>query len=288
MQRFDDYVTRLEPSAHSSRLKTLKLQSKDAETCTWIFESVEYQQWLSAERSRLLRISGDSGCGKSVLTSNVIQNLLEGSGASDKSVVAYFYCVNTGNTDGTEKASRLLQDIVYQLYAHTRVHKDALAEANRLFMKNEGKDGGKAPSERGTRKTIDLLGHPKDTLVDLVKILHHEQVFLIVDALDECVDRADEELLELFDFWLAAKDVKIKIFASSRPEHDIRKELDQYPTIDLAQHNNSDIARKIDTNLAQLTNLTTVERKRIKQRMIEKAEGQFTYVDLAIKILHQP
>ncbi|KAL9082155.1 MAG: hypothetical protein Q9159_006670 [Coniocarpon cinnabarinum] len=293
IQKFEQYKVKLDPSEHSSRRKKLKLQDRQPGTCTWIFDDEQYRSWRNADDSRMLRIVGGSGKGKSVVTSTVIERLISEAKQDEHMVVAYWYCYS-GSTDGTQKAARLVQDVIFRLYEHATRHEDTLADMNRVFKKNDEKDktssnkgavGG--PDSRRVRKTVDFLGNPDETFVSLARILDHE-VFVVIDALDECADRREEELFDTLHTWVRDSGLKVKIFVSSRPETDIMTGLAQYPAIDLAEKNQADLARCTDSTLARFPTLTPHEKSRIRETMLERAEGQFTYIELAIKILNQP
>lgn len=66
-------------SEHSSSLKNSRLKPREGDTFEWFINSGEYRQWLSSKISQLLRVSGGSGYGKSVLTFTVVKKVLSNS-----------------------------------------------------------------------------------------------------------------------------------------------------------------------------------------------------------------
>ena len=185
-----------------------------------------------------------------------------------------------------------MQDVIYRLYRHSRSHEESLTEVNRLFTKNDTRDDkaigdDKAKSKSRGRKTLDFLGNSDETFISIARTLKHE-IFVIVDAIDECVDRLEAELFAALHSWVQDPEAKVKVLLSSRPEPEIMKNLENYPLIDIAQCNSPDIVRLTDAALSSSIDFTPSERRRIRAAMIEKAQGQFTYIDLAIKILEQP
>lgn len=295
-QRFEEYVKRLEPLDHHVRIKSLKIQNRQPGTCTWIFENKDYLEWLSSDRSRLLLVAGDSGLGKSVLTSTVIEDLESMSDGPNAPILAYFYCLNTGNTAGSQKASRLIQDVIYRIYKQAARDEDLLAEANRLFVKS--KDGKGKPAGTGTSKDShatsasaksanSLLGDPDEVLVKLIKLLKRK-VIVVIDALDECIDKVEEELYKSIHSWLDVDDIQIKVFVSSRPETDTMREFDRYTTLGLEKYNQEDLSRRVDAALGDYVNLSPTERRRVRAAILSRAENQFTYVNLAMSVLQQP
>jgi hypothetical protein len=57
------------------------------------------------------------------------------------------------------------------------------------------------------------------------------EVYIVLDALDECEDRASliSEVIALFK----ASKIKMKLFITSRPETDLLKTLQNYPTVEI-------------------------------------------------------
>ena len=78
------------------------------------------------------------------------------------------------------------------------------------------------------------------------------RVYLIFDALDECPGVTNPERATLFSFLvdLLEKHKKnVHILATSRPEEDIRNELEKFPRIDLEAHVAEDVKTFVHTEL---------------------------------------
>lgn len=105
---------------------------------------------------------------------------------------------------GTQKSSRLVQDILYGVYEYAKSDEEALAEINKMFKQNENKDNkptlGK--SKHKTLKTVEFVGNADETLIALAKTLNRE-VFVVIDALDECADKDDEDLYRTLQAWVS-------------------------------------------------------------------------------------
>jgi hypothetical protein len=54
-----------------------------------------------------------------------------------------------------------------------------------------------------------------------------KKIYLILDALDECSDRKEEELIQRLASMAKRDDLKIKILLTSRPEPDISEAMDK-------------------------------------------------------------
>ena len=249
----------------------------------------EYKQWQSATNFCILRLSGESGTGKSVVTSMIIQKMLESYQNANEAIVLFYYCLSTGNLGGPTTAGRAIHELVYHLYEHTRSDEDLLAQANRAFVKKEGR-GRRAPvednSDRGSTNSNVRWPPMHEILISLLRVLDRD-VYIVVDALDECDQESLEELGKFFSVCAAEETPKVKVFVSSRPEHHVDMHLGNHPVINLKQHNRRDIARHIDDAMTSLS-LTSIERTKVRAVLVDRADGQFTYSNLALDILRQP
>jgi len=146
----------------------------------WLLTSPIFDTWLK-EKSSILFCHGISGAGKTILTSIVIDHLLRLFKRKNLVAIAYTYC----DTDKAEEqtAERLLRNILKQLLQRYHIVPSSVQD---IFKDFEGQTS-------------------QPTLKDIVQALssmirtEHLEVFIIVDALDECLryDR-DRFLLELF------------------------------------------------------------------------------------------
>lgn len=285
--------TLLDPQDLSQRVLDQKFASKDKGTCQWIFKHEEFTAWHETTVSDLLWLFARGGYGKSVLMSNVIRHIQEEDSFQDQtSVVTYFFCVNAGTADATHNIDRIKKDIIYALYETTKANHEVLVEANRLFVLKDKKhqpdaaQGSKSDS-KGQRSTAnDGLPDLDDLLIGLARLLKR-RLFIAIDALDECVGDV-EELFSSFDYWLEADGTDIKLLVSSRPEPHLVERLHNRRKIDVEKNTQLDIAKRTDAALAKIPGLDRSERKLVRSRIIEKAGGQFTYVNTATDFLRQP
>src|SRR5215469_8047888 len=66
------------------------LKQRQADTSLWFLESEPYSRWKS-EGASFLWLYGIPGCGKTILSSAVLQNVFEYCGNNPGKVIAYFY-----------------------------------------------------------------------------------------------------------------------------------------------------------------------------------------------------
>ena len=70
---------------------------------------------------------------------------------------------------------------------------------------------------------------------------------LVLDALDECEPRSRDQLVKELTFLLSNAKNLLKVFISSRPDRDIRRQFLGKPNIEIqANHNDRDIQRFVD------------------------------------------
>ncbi|KAM0169111.1 hypothetical protein ACHAPF_010297 [Botrytis cinerea] len=174
---------------------------------SWILENPEFQQWRKDQQSQLLWIKGDPGKGKTMLLCGVI-NELEKSKA--KSVLlSHFFCQATDSQ--INHATAVLRGLIYllvdqqpSLTSHIRTKYDQAGKT--LF---EDSNAWVVLS----KIFINILQDPS-----------LDYVYLIVDALDECV----VDLPKLMDLIVQTSSIspRIKWIVSSRNWPNIEKALD--------------------------------------------------------------
>jgi hypothetical protein len=102
---------------------------------------------------------------------------------------------------------------------------------------------------------------------------HHSRVFVIIDGLDEIIDRSG--ILEFLTD-LALVDVNFKIFVASRPEVDLEFAFESYLTVAITQ---SDVQLDMETYVRQrLKKLQIGDDKETNQdvivsELVERAQG---------------
>jgi hypothetical protein len=193
----------------------IALKGRVQETCLWVLKSEKYARWKTGCAS-ILWLHGMPGCGKTVISTAILQNLLESCNSRSNGVSAHFYfgfdrlqmqCPET-----------LLRSLVCQL-SQNCVRMPASLDT--LFALRDNKQG--LPSLQ------TLLG------VFRQMILEFPQVFILVEALDECTQR-----LELMDVLATVADWQLQnlhLLMTSRGEQEIKSFLKDYAgekdTIDL-------------------------------------------------------
>ena len=256
------------------------------ETCLWIFENSEYKQWRDSAKNNILWISGHGGCGKSILVSAIIDAL--GNEVKDEeSILHYFYCdAGDESSKKTEKISRhLLSQLLEIVEATDAVGK--IDEANKTAEKVLQRRSGTKQAEKGSSK--ESITFPQ-AYREIVRTLARPKVYLIMDALDECIDLEEEGLIQSLKDIAASvvPDVSLKILLCSRPEPEIQKELRSFPSIDVESNNGPDIERNVKAEIEDLSGWTEAERELACKEVTRKAGSYFRCVALLVQLLKQP
>ncbi|KAF5857290.1 hypothetical protein ETB97_005974 [Aspergillus alliaceus] len=136
-------------------------------TGEWFLQSKEFMRWR-ADPSSTLWLHGIAGCGKTVLSSLIIDSMLELYRGSSKTATVYFYF--DFQDIGKRSPEAMLRSLVNQLLAAI----DYIPSKVEVLFASKN---GQQPT------TTDLLEVFKEC------ILSFEEVFIIVDAIDECAER---------------------------------------------------------------------------------------------------
>jgi len=201
-EKVDRWLSPSNPSTNYNKA----LEQRQHGTGQWFFQNESYLRWRT-ERGSLLWLYGIPGCGKTILSSTIIEELQK---RKDISILLYFYFDFTD----THKQSleSVLRSLISQLYnkeEDVRTHLD-------LFYSCQS--GGQQPSIKSLctifRDTIKIAG----------------EVWIVLDALDECQTRKSSPDGGLFNWiWdLRNSQVNIHFLVTSRPEEDIESAIEEW------------------------------------------------------------
>jgi len=178
----------------------------EAGTGNWVLRSAEWVDWIEGRR-RCLWIHGIPGAGKTVLVSHLVENIRQHCEIErpENIVFAYYYCHFSHNQD---EASPFLRWILNQLSRRVNTVTDCLWK-----LYNEG-------CEPTIKDLLQALAVALDSF---------DQVFLVVDAIDESMPR--DNLLKVFrDLLTDPRFEKIRLLTSSRQYIDIEQVMDDIST----------------------------------------------------------
>jgi hypothetical protein len=199
LRKIHKWLSAPDPSANYQ--KALK-QRQDG-TGLWFLESEQYAAWKTDDVSRLW-LYGIPGCGKTILSSAVLQDLLQYCADDPEKVVVYFYF--DFNDTQKQYAERMLRSLISQLLQQPL---DIPASLDILFSSHQ--DGEQQPS---LEAFIDVVHH---------MIQQIPQLYIVLDALDECAQRQD--LMESLSTMARWQLQNMHLIVTSRKERDIENSI---------------------------------------------------------------
>ncbi|OCK76482.1 ankyrin, partial [Lepidopterella palustris CBS 459.81] len=180
------------------------LKQRQADTGLWFLESKQYTKWKTGTISSLW-LYGIPGCGKTVLSSTVLRNMLQHCHDDPGKVIAYFYF--DFNDTQKQDPELMLRSLICQL------SQQCVKIPTGLYtLCSSCENGQRQPS--------------LDALLEVTQQMIREfpQSYIILDALDECADRAKlMGILEKIAEWQLQK---LHLLVTSRRERDIESSLE--------------------------------------------------------------
>ena len=209
--------------------------SRQPGTCNWFLKHPQFQKWREDAHSRLLWVSANPGCGKSVLSKCLVEEnlaILDPQHAT----ICYFFFKDV--SPDSRSISKAISAILHQLF--TKIP-GLVEHAVPAFDEN----GDELPSMFSTLWEV---------LEKAAADIRSGEVVCILDALDECEETQQIILIEkLKAFYCRAEDSrfrtqKLRFLLTSRPYRNIRARfhslIQQFPTIHLSGDDESDHIRE--------------------------------------------
>jgi hypothetical protein len=180
-------------------------KQRQADTGVWLLQSENLRRWKEAAASRLW-LYGIPGCGKTILSSTIIEHLQQQCHGDARKVVVYFYF--DFNDSQKQDPELMLRSLFWQLL-------------QRLNMIPKGVTA--LYSSCGERRPPPLHKLLQEASQLMQRFTH---VYIVLDALDECTQRLElMEMLETIAGWQI--DV-VHLLMTSRKERDIESSLTTY------------------------------------------------------------
>lgn len=175
----------------------------------WFLESQQYSHWNTSQKSSLW-LHGSSGCGKTVLTSLIVDRLQQEIHscplASARPILLYFFF--DFRDDKKQSLEQMAFSLAYQLYGQDMNYQQSLDSLSKADH-----DCDRKP------QTETLLGMILTTLQTTDR-----NVYLILDAVDECTIPR-QNLLAWIKEVAGSATGRIHLLATSRKEPDVDKVL---------------------------------------------------------------
>jgi hypothetical protein len=245
----------------------------------WILNHPDFRRWRDDEHSRLLWIKGDPGKGKTMLLIGIIKELSEQFNlTSDPRLLSFFFC--QGTDVRLNNATVVLRGLIYLLLDQQKV----LISHVRKKYDHAG---------RQLFEDANAFYALSEIFRDMLHDPNLKEVYLIVDAIDEC----EIGLAQLLEFIVpkAPTSHHVKWIVSSRYKHDIQERLSLDNTqMRLSLELNAEcVSHAVDIyidykilQLASLKNNQTLQGK-VQDQMRQRANGTFLWVALVFKELQE-
>jgi hypothetical protein len=177
-----------------------------AETGLWLLESVKFDEWKESAASQLW-LYGIPGCGKTILSSSIIEHLIDHCHDDVQRVTTYFYF--DFKDIKKRDAELMLRSLLCQLL-------------QRSLTIPQGVDALFSSCEKGQRQPslLALLKVTRKAMKDF------EYVYVVLDALDECTQRS--ELMDMLKTVAGWRLDNLHLLMTSRKERDIETCLESY------------------------------------------------------------
>ncbi|MCJ1378443.1 hypothetical protein MMC17_001542 [Xylographa soralifera] len=203
------------------------------DTCQWTLRNPKYLAWRDDETKKLLWISADPGCGKSVLARCIIDEALPQNlpNTSSTQILYYFF---KDTSPEQRSATRAVSTILHQLFAaRPQLIRHALPSYREI---------GAALSQTFPKLWSIFSAAVTDPLAG--------DIICVLDALDECNEQEQQRLTQAIQQILSSAS-RLKILITSRPYFEIRygfhELLEASSNIELAGNDESaSIKKEID------------------------------------------
>jgi hypothetical protein len=270
------------------------------ECYSWILDNSDFRRWRGSEQSRLLWIKGDPGKGKTMMMIALAEELSRQAKVESSTsisgalmqmarqlvpkrrpcLVSYFFCQSADSR--LNSAASILKGLIYLLVVQEKgmirhVRKRYENGGNRVF---EGQNAV---------YTLRLI------LQDILNDSALPRTYLLIDALDECIEGLQQLLNTITDERFTMKS-KVKWLVASRNLRDIAERLrpdDAGMKISLElnpEHVTRAVNAFIDSKVQELALRKQYDpalKEEVRRTLSERSEATFLWVALACKRLER-
>ena len=268
-----EFLRQLQTSPYEDR-KNRNPKRADG-TCKWFTTHGRFQNWRE-EKSAILWVSADPGCGKSVLARYLIDDILP---SSKTRTTCYFFFKD--DFDDQKTLEGALCCILHQLF----IQRPALLSDEILddFIEEE--------------KQLFTFSRLWDMLIGAANRHYHGEIICIVDALDECKgpEHLAAALTRLYSKGKTAS--TLKFLVTSRPYRQIRQEfqdlLESQPTIhvsgeclpdEIAGEITISVKQRID-EICKKRQFSTEEKKILQEELAAVKHRTYLWVYLVFAVI---
>jgi ankyrin repeat domain-containing protein 50 len=250
-------------------------------TCQWFLQHDYYREWRQSSSSRLLWVSADPGCGKSVLAKSLIAQEMK---AAESRVTCYFFFKD--DNEKQKSASTALSALLHQLFSQ----KDSLIQHAMQDHKAEGLQ----LSQSFHKLWSILMKAASDPKAG--------EVVCILDAIDECAESGRYQIIDaLSTFYkqptLKASGSQLKFVVTSRPYFDVERRFADltrnFPTIRLHGEKESEaisleinvVIRSEVSRLGRELELNDSERSTLEDELLNMTHRTYLWLKLIVEVI---
>lgn len=240
----------------------------------WVLENPDFCQWRDNEDQQLLWVKGDPGKGKTMLLCGIIDHLEQS--PADGWVSSYFFCQATDERINT--ATSVVRGLIFML-----LDQDASLVS---YLKKKHDMAGKALFE-----DANAWQALTDILIGILQDTKLQEVCLVVDALDECV----QDLPQLLDLIVqTSRFPRTKWLVSSRNWVEVEEKLSDVAhrlSLELnAKSVSAAVKSYIEFKVSELTQMKGYQKStadEVRRYLSANANNTFLWVSLVCQKLRK-
>ncbi|MCJ1299174.1 hypothetical protein MMC08_001966 [Hypocenomyce scalaris] len=237
-------------------------QKHQPDTGKWLLDGQQYNEWKNASSS-FLWLHGIPGCGKTLLSSSIIEDISDHCQTHPNTDMAYFYF--DFNENEKLLCGNFLRSFLQQLSSQSLSNWKHLQ-----ILYTSCHNGERQPNVKDLQSTLEAM-----------LLQSCRPTYTILDALDECIER--EEVLDWIGGVVGQKIDTLHFFIASRRERDIEETLNPLATYKIyAQSSEVDvdikcyIQERLKTDL-KLKKWPSALKTEIEAALMQKASGMFRW-----------
>ncbi|UKZ83618.1 hypothetical protein TrVFT333_011427 [Trichoderma virens FT-333] len=258
-----DWLTRTDYGPQQSD----NFNRRQPDTGIWFLESAEFQDWLTTS-SRTLFCPGIPGAGKTILTSIVVEYLNSKFYNDSKTGIAYIYC--NFKKQEEQKAADLLASLLKQL------------AQSRPSLSNSVKSLYGSHQTKRTRPSLDEISKELQSIAVL-----YSNVFIVVDALDECQASDSSRLKFLSEIFSLQEKCGVNLFVTSRFIPEITEKFERSISLEI-RASEHDVRRYMDDHISRLPSFVRRNsdlQEEVKTGIASAVDGMFLLAQLHLDSL---
>ncbi|KAJ9482472.1 hypothetical protein VN97_g10963, partial [Penicillium thymicola] len=259
---------------------------KEDGTCNWCLQSPIFRNWQENDSSCLLWITADPGCGKSVLSKDLVDNRLFGLEPSD-TTICYFFFKDTSSE--LRSPANAVAALLHQVLK-SKCGRKAMRHALPAYLEN-----------------ADKVCQSLDTMWKILRDMSQDpecgQIIFVLDALDECETKDQKDLIKRLKGLERYKESRasthhLKILVTSRPylniENEFRELIEDIPGIRLPSEKlstqlQSEMNHVVHARMSKLGHRIVREttREELLSGILATENRTYLWLDLIFKIIEE-